>query len=362
MKKFILLLSITFTLFSCSKDQKIDGRDEISFTKTIDEVSEDLPLLQKTKFKEALDIILEYRTNPTNTNEQRWSALRNLIDDKTASEVFDLAESIAVQNNFSWSRSQVPLVNGIPKANNQNSPLEENDNVKGSDDVYRFDFRVKDEKEGVRLDPFFFNEEGNEIELKNSVTATIEIFSGGQLVYTQRSAVGPNSQDNLYRNNGILIKYASLNSSKIVGNNVDVLVRVPNPDRYLTQRKSINIPDQFVSGVGETKLDSVSKTINKDVTLITSLTNRFIQNLAKKNYSAAYALTRSQDWSTYQKFSEDNFVTNLENAKLKESKIIDGDAKVTLVETTINTSNDSSKKYIITLENLNNKWFIVNIK
>lgn len=362
MKRILLLLSLTFFIVSCSKEHKVDGRDEMSFTETVDEVAKDLPLLQQTKFKEALDIIFEYRTNPSNKNEDRWSAVRNLVDDKTANEIFDIAENIAVQNNFSWNRNQVPLANGIPKPTDV-IPTDENVETKdGSNEVYRFDYRSKEESEGIRLDPFFFNEEGQEIQLQKPITASVEIFSGGQLVYTQRSTIDPNSLDALYRNNGILIKYASLNSSKIVGSNVDVLVRIPNPDRYLTQRKSIHIPDQYVGGVGETKIDSVSKVINKDVTMITNLTNRFMQNLSKKNYSAAYALTRNQDWATYQKFSEDTFVTSLENIKVKETKVLDGDDKAVVVESLVNTSNDISKKYIITLEHLNNKWFIVNIK
>ena len=362
MKRFLLLASLAFVIISCSKDQKIDGRDQVSFSQTIDEVAKDLPLLQQTKFKEALDIIFEYRTNSTNSDEQRWAAVRNLVDNKTANEVFDMAEQIATQNNFSWNRNQVPLANGIPKASALNIVDEVEEDKDGSHEIYRFDFRSKEEESGIRLDPFFFNEEGQEIQLSKTVNATVEVFSGGQLVYTQRSTIDPNSLDALYRNNGILIKYASLNSSKIVGNNVDVLVRIPNPERYLTQRKSIHIPDQYVNGVGETKLDSVSKVINKDVSMITSLTNRFIQNLSKKNYSAAYALTRNQDWATYQKFSEDQFVVGLENAKVKETKVLDGDEKAVVVESTINTSNESQKKYIITLEHLNNKWFIVNIK
>ena len=362
MKRILLLASMAFILFSCSKEQKIDGRDQVSFSETIDEVAKDLPLLQQTKFKEALDIIFLYRTSNSISNDQRWTAVRNLVDGKTANEVFELAENIATQNNFSWNRNQVPLANGVPKPTDLSTAEIKEDSIDGTNDIFRFDFRSKEEDSGIRLDPFFFNEEGKEVQLEKAVTATVEIFSGGQLVYTQRSTIDPNSMDALYRNNGILIKYSSLNSSKIVGNNVDVLVRIPNPDRYLTQRKSIHIPDNYVNGVGEAKLDSVSKNISKDVTMVTSLTNRFIQNLSKKNYSAAYALTRNQDWATYQKFSEDNFVSSLENSKVKETKILDGDEKAVVVESIINTSNDISKKYIITLEHLNNKWFIVNVK
>lgn len=362
MKRFLLLASLAFIIVSCSKDQKIDGRDQVSFSQTVDEVAKELPLLQQTKFKEALDIIFEYRTNASNSDEQRWAAVRNLVDNKTADEVFEMAENIALQNNFSWNRNQVPLVNGIPKASEINKAEEVQEDKDGTHDIFRFDFRTIEENAGIRLDPFFFNEEGKEIQLTKSITATVEVFSGGQLVYTQRSTIDPNSLDALYRNNGILIKYSNLNSTKIVGNKVDVLVRIPNPERYLTQRKSIHIPDQYVNGVGETKLDSVSKVINKDVTMITSLTNRFMQNLSKKNYSAAYALTRNQDWATYQKFSDDPFVIGLENSKVKETKVLDGDDKVVVVESIVNSSEDKQKKYILTLEQLNNKWFIVNVK
>lgn len=363
MKRVLLIASLLF-VFSCSNDnQKIDGRDEIVFNQTVDEIAKDLPLLQQTKFKEALDIIFHYRTNPTNNEDQRWAAVRNLVDGKNASEVFDMAENIAVENTFTWNRNQVPLANGIPMPGTTNIAEEiaiEEDNAVAS--IQRFDFRAKSETDGLRIDPFFFDTQGKEVQLDKATTATIEVFSGGQVIYTQRATIDPNSMDALYRNNSIFLKYSNLDKSKIKGAAVDVLIRVPHPERYLTQRKTVTLSDEF-GGVGaETKMDSVSKVINKDVAMITTLSNRFVQNVSKKNYSAAFALTRNNDWATFQKFSSDHFVTGLENAKVKDSRVLDGDEKVVLVETNITLDDSSNKKYILTLENLNNKWFIVNVK
>jgi len=362
MKKIVLIASMLFAI-SCSNDNlKVDGRDQIVFNETVDKIAKELPLLQQTKFKEALEIIHLYRTNSTNTDDQRWSAVRNLVDNKTSDEIFEMAEKIAVENNFTWNRNQVPLANGVPKPG---ETIVTNDTEVDDEDpnqISKFDFRIKNENDGVRLDPFFFNEEGVEIALTKAVTATIEVFSGGQVIYTQRATIDPNSMDALYRNNGVLIKYSNLDSSKIISNRVDILVRIPHPEKYLSQRKALQIPDNFVNGVVESKTDSVSKIISKDVAMVTSLSNRFLLNVAKKNYSAAFALTRNSDWATYQKFSSDQFVTELENAKVKDSKVLDGDEKAVVLESNVVKSDNTTTKYILTLENLNNKWFIVNVK
>ncbi|MBS7333495.1 MAG: hypothetical protein KIG88_07885 [Weeksellaceae bacterium] len=362
MKRILLIASLLF-VFSCSNDNmKIDGRDQAAFNETVDQIAKELPLLQQDKFKEALDIVYHYKTNATNNDEQRWAAVRNLVDNKTSSEIFDMAEKIAVENNFSWNRNQVPLANGIPLPGTITPTTEVEVSEEPSIKIQRFDFRVKNEEEGIRLDPFFFDVEGQEIQLEKAVTATMEVFSGGQIIYTQRATIDPNSIDALYRNNGILLKYSSLDPSKIKSNSVDVLVRIPHPERYLTQRKTVTIPSDLVGAGVETKMDSVSKTISKDIAMVTNLSNRFMQNISKKNYSAAFALTRNSDWATYQKFSQDNFVTVLESAKIKDTKVIDGDEKVVLIESNVTLNDDSNKKYILTLEHLNGKWFIVNVK
>ena len=362
MKRILLIASLLF-VFSCSNDNlKIDGRDQTVFNETVDKIAKDLPLLQQTKFKEALDIIYHYKTSATNNDEQRWAAVRNLVDNKNAGEVFDFAENIAVENNFTWNRNQVPLANGIPMPGTTNL-VEMMDKVEEpAIKIQRFDFRAKSEDEGIRIDPFFFDVEGEEIQLEQAVNATIELFSGGQIIYTQRTKIDPNSLDALYRSNGILLPYKNLDASKIKSNTVDILIRIPHPERYLTQRKPVSIPVNFVGGAVESKVDSVAQVINKDITMVTTLSNRFMQNVAKKNYSAAYALTRNNDWSTYQKFSSDNFVSKLENSKVKETKVLDGDDKVVVLESNMILNDESSKKYILTLENLNGKWFIINVK
>ncbi len=352
-----------FAIISCTNDHlKVDGTDQTTFSETVDKVAKELPILQQTKFKEALDIIFEYRTNPTNTDEERWTVVRNIVDDKTADEIFELAETIANQNNFLWNRNQVPLVNGIPLPGNaiEEETTEQPQNSSAS--IQRFDFRVSNDADGFRLDPFFFDVEGNEIQISEPITATVEVFNGGNIVYTKRAVIDPNSMDALYRNNGILIKYNSLDRAKIKSNAVDVLVRIPHPDRYLTQRRVVELPASFVGSGAAIVNDSITKEINKDVAMINTLSSRFLQNIAKKNYSAAFALTRSNDWPTYQKFSQDNFVVNFANGKVKDTKVLDGDEKTVLVEANITFADDNSKKMILTIENINNKWFVTDVK
>ncbi len=361
MKRVLLLLAFVF-VYSCSGDQlRVDGRDQASFNETIDLIAKELPLLQQSKLKEALDIVYHYKTSPTTSEEQRWAAVRNIVDDKNAEEIFALAEEIATANNFSWTRNQVPLVNGVPKPGSTELVEVESEEEESVNQISRFDFRVKEESSSVKIEPFFFNAEGQELQLEKPVVATIEFFSGGQIILTKKATIDPNSMDALYRNNGIFIPLNTI-SSKIQNGVVDVLIRIPHPDRYLTQRKTLALSgyegDQSTNAVQ----DSVAKVVNKDVKLMTNLTQRFLTNLSNKNYSAAYALTRNSEWNTFQKFSSSSAITALDGAKVKDTQVLDADEKVVILESNVVLNDDSSKKYQLTLKNLEGKWFVIQMK
>ena len=288
--------------------------------------------------------------------------MRTLLDGKTVDEVFDIAEKVALQNKFTWNRNQVPLVNGIPKpgANETvESPAEPTSNVQ------RFDFSLKQDDKGISISPFFYNAQGEEIQLDKAVTATIEVFNSGSIVYTFRSTIDPNSMDDLYRKNTINIKYSSLDASKIKSDRLDILVRIPNSERYLTNRKAIKVPLNLVGAaevVDSLLVESTPAHVSKEAGMVKSLSNRFMTNLSKKNYSGAFALTRSGEWNTFQKFSSDESIKNLEQATINDAKVLDADEKVALVEVHANLKDQSSKTYQVTLEKINNKWFVVNFK
>ena len=106
-------------------------------------------------------------------NEARWGIVRTLLDGKTVDEVFDIAEKVALQNKFTWNRNQVPLVNGIPKPGATEiveTPTEPTSNVQ------RFDFSVKQDDTGIAISPFCYTAQGEEIQLDQAVTATIEVL------------------------------------------------------------------------------------------------------------------------------------------------------------------------------------------
>lgn len=361
MKRLIIVASLLF-VFGCQSDSgRIDGTNQQMFNETVDAVAKKLPVMQQDKFKEALDLLFEYRTSANLDDDGRWAVVRNLLDGKNVEEVFDLAEQVATENSISWNRNQVPFANGIPKRSDT-AIIEEILNEPGSA-ISRFDFRVEQDAEGFYISPFFYGTDGKEIQLDQAITATIELFQGGDVIYTSRAKIDPNSMDALYRSNGIGVKYASLDPKKIKTDHIDILVRVPHPDKYLSNRKAITIPMDYVRGGGE-RQDSivVSKEIAKETSMITTLSNRFLTNLSKKNYSGAFALTRSNDWSTYQKFSNDQLVQLLENAQVNDSRIVDADEKTTLVESSVTLADQSTKKYQLTLEKINNKWFVVQFK
>ena len=364
MKRLLIIASIAFMIFSCKNDNiEIDSSSAQTFSETVDQISKLLPVLQQDKFKEALQIIYEYKTSQTSDNDSRWAAVRTMLDGKNVGEIFDLAEKVALENKFTWNRNQVPLANGIPKAGSI-TPIEETPS-EPTTNVQRFDFSIKQDETGVSISPFFYNSEGQEIQLEQPVTATIEVFNSGNIVHSFRSTIDPNSMDDLYRKNAISFKYSSLDVSKIKNDRLDILIRIPNSERYLTNRKAIKVPVELIGGASEVS-DSTTVSspaiVSKEAGMVKSLSNRFMTNISKKNYSGAFALTRSGEWSTYQKFSGDDAIKVLEQSSIKDSKVLDADEKVALVEVNVNLKDQSSKTYQVTLEKINNKWFVVNFK
>jgi len=364
MKRLLLIASLAFITLSCKNDKiEIDSSSAQTFSETVDEISKSLPVLQQDKFKEALDIIFEYKTSPTMDVEGRWSAVRTLLDGKNVDEIFDIAEKVALENSFTWNRNQVPLVNGIPKLGETTST--EEDDLASTSLIQRFDFSYQQDDSGILISPFFYNAKGEEIQLNEPVVATVEIFNSGSIVHSFRSTIDPNSMNDLYRKNAITIKYSSLDASKIKNDRVDVLIRIPSSERYLTNQKAIKIPMNLI-GVSPVN-DSIAVPVNsaeisKEAGMVKSLSNRFMTNLSKKNYSGAYALTRSGEWTTYQKFSSSDEIKALDQATVHDAKVLDADEKVALVEVSANLKDQSSKTFHVTLEKINNKWFVVNFK
>ncbi|MDH0673340.1 hypothetical protein N5D03_02140 [Empedobacter sp. GD03861] len=363
MKRLFIIASFALMIISCKNDNiEIDSTSVQTFSETVDKISKALPVMQQDKFKEALQIIFEYNTSQSMDNEARWGIVRTLLDGKTVDEVFDIAEKVALQNKFTWNRNQVPLVNGIPKpgaTETVETPAEPTSNVQ------RFDFSLKQDDTGISISPFFYNAQGEEIQLDQAVTATIEVFNSGNIVYTFRSTIDPNSMDDLYRKNAINIKYSSLDPSKLKNDRLDILVRIPNSERYLTNRKAVKVPLNLVGAaevVDSLLVESTPAHVSKEAGMVKSLSNRFMTNLSKKNYSGAFALTRSGEWNTFQKFSSDESIKNLEQATINDAKVLDADEKVALVEVNANLKDQSSKTYQVTLEKINNKWFVVNFK
>lgn len=362
MKRLFIIASLALMIISCKNDKlEIDSSSAQTFSETVDEISKSLPLLQQDKFKEALQIVFEYKTSQSMDNESRWLTVRTLLNGKSVDEVFDIAEQVALENKFTWNRNQVPLSNGIPKPNTV--PTEEVVEEPTSN-VQRFDFSFKQDDEGINISPFFYNAQGEEIQLDEAVTATIEVFNSGNIVYSFRSKIEPNSSIDLYRKN-ISIKYALLDASKIKTDRLDILVRVPNSERYLTNRKAVQVPMNLIGALPVSDSLAIATSpaqVSKEAEMLKSLSNRFMNNLTKKNYSGAFALTRSNEWSTFQKFSSNDEVQNLDQASINDAKILDADEKVALVLVTANLKDQSSKSYQLTLEKINNKWFIVNFK
>ena len=356
MKKFLIAIVIGFSLIQCKKDAPtIDSQTEITFNTSFDEIAKTLPSLQQEKLKEALFLLFEYDTKD-GSEDVRWSQVRRLLDDKTADDIFTMAEQVAKENSISWNRNQAPYPGGIPKAEHKPMEGEVDENVSLAVELSNI-------PNGIKIFPSILDDKGVAINNQENLSATVDVLSNSELLYTQKFSIPAQSYDLMSSFDGFNLSFDKLDPTKITSNMLDVLVRIPHPSRYLTLRKKIRIPDQYVQGTVVNPNDSLSlNPIDAPIVKTNALASRFIQNVLKGNLSGAYAISRLSNYGTFQAFSEDKNISKLANGKVVSNAITNSSDNRVEVEAVLADNSGTSNNYKIVVEKINNRWFVTSFE
>lgn len=355
MKRIILILLIGLSLQQCKKDLPIiDSQTETTFNSSFDEIAKKLPSLQQEKLKEALYIIYEYNTK-AKTTDARWAIVRQLLDGKNSDEIFALAETLAKENNFSWNRNQAPYPGGIPVMEQENT----DENAPDMDLQLLAD--VSSAENGIKIYPSISERNGSKINNEEPLTATTDVLSDHQIIYTQKNTIPAQAYDLMSSFDGFTINYAQLDPTKIYSNMLDLVIRVPHPSRYLTLKKQVRIPDQYVKGEKIVK-DSIAVEAPAQIGKTNPLATRFLQNIVKGNRSGAYAISKISDYPSFNDFANDAALGKLENAKITSNEIINANDKRVEVKATLVDEKGSSKDYSVIVEKMDNRWFVTSFQ
>ncbi|MDK7674264.1 hypothetical protein QP547_00355 [Weeksella virosa] len=355
MKKIILLLSIGLSLQQCKKDLPIiDSKTEITFNSSFDEIAKKLPSLQQEKLKEALYIIYEYNTK-AKTTEARWAIVRQLLDGKNSDEIFTLAETLAKENGFSWNRNQAPYPGGIPVM--EQETITEN----APDMDLQMHAEVSNVGNGIHIYPSISEKNGSKLNNDQALSVTTDVLSNHQIIYTQKNTIPSQAYDLMSSFDGFTIHYAHLDPTKIYTNTLDLVIRVPHPSRYLSLKKQVRIPDQYVKGV-KIVSDSIMAEAPAEIGKTNPLATRFLQNIVKGNRSGAYAISKISDYSSFNDFANDVTLGKLENAKITSNEIINANEKRVEVRATLVDEKGTSKDYSVIVEKIDNRWFVTSFQ
>ena len=356
MKRILIAFAIAFTFIQCKNEAPtIDSQTEITFNTTFDEISKTLPTLQQEKFKEALYLLFEYDTKQ-GTDEARWSQVRRLLDGKTSDDIFVMAEQVAQENGISWNRNQAPYPGGIPKGN------VESDEVLATQENVGLAMELSNVTNGIKIYPSIIDANGQTINNMEAIAATVDVLSDNVLIHTQKFNIPVQSYDLMSAFEGFTLSYDKLDQRKITSNMLDVLVRIPHPSRYLTLRKKIRIPDQYVKGTTAEVNDSIAKAKELELAKTNPLATRFIQNVVSGNLSGAYAISKLDKYGSYNDFSTDEIIKKLVKGKINSNEIITSTENRVEVKANIADADGKSTDYNIVVEKKDNRWYIVSFQ
>ncbi|WP_068596664.1 hypothetical protein ACF3NR_06340 [Vaginella massiliensis] len=350
MKRLIIAIIIAITFVQCKKDQPtIDSQTEITFNTSFDEISKTLPSLQQEKFKEALFLLFEYDTKQA-TVEARWAQVRRLLDGKNAEEIFTMAEQVAQENGISWNRNQAPYPGGIPK-------MEKTEALATQEHV-GLALDLSNVPNGVKIYPSLIDANGQTINNMDELVATVDVLSDNVLIHTQKFSIPPQSFDLMSAFDGFVLSYDKLDQHKITSNMLDILVRIPHPNRYLTLRKRIRISDQYVKETKAEANDSIAVQENVVVAKTNPIATKFVQNIVNGNLSGAYALSKIDKYDSYNDFANADAIKKLAKAKINSNVITQSNENRVEVNANISNTEGVSHDYSIVVEKIDNRWYV----
>lgn len=378
--KILPFIALSVLLFSCGKDvPTIDGTDQFSFNTSLEEVVESVPSLQRNRLREAVELLYLHDTEPIG---DRWVQIRKNLDGTNAEDIFAKAEAVAKAKGIDWSRDQ--SLTDLNAVNTKIDTLQVDDTPKPVKspipNASSVTLQTKTLEDRVILYPSVLRENGTLIRFDEVVSAIVEVKNDkGQVIYSQRDEIESYRDSNEeLGGDGITVLLGNLNARKISSQKLQFSVQVKDPNAFLKASTQVQIAEKWVAKTEvpvETQVgDSIRPTIdeprptptNLDEVVTKTIVKRFMQNWKSNNLSAAYALTKNPQWSSYQKFTGSE--SGLGKTKLQQLGSIgfvssEGNtAKVNAFFTADNQGEKWDMKTQYTLKKTGEKWYITDAK
>lgn len=376
MKKTILyLLVIFFITTSCKKDV-VDASSPKAFQESINDMVSTLNTFQQDKFNEALYILKTFGVEGE-TDIEKMSKLRQLLNQKKVSEIMLLADKVAQEKDIKWSSTAPPSL-GTMNIFSVNSPTEtDHNNIKASSLKIIITPTNVDSLSGINamlITPRLVNIEDTPIEFSNAtLETTMEVFSNGNKIYTSKNLM----QDHHFK--GFSLKVSSLPIGKVINNTIDITVSVKTTDKIykmtkagikvnpnaLQKPKVINEDEwQIEDSIIVTKNNEIASSIETNPK---SVVRSFLNSLAAQNFKEAYYKSNNPNWESYDTFS--NPTTGfgaVKNISIKKISTISSTSDNASVNASYEVTDKDGKamplNVIFGLKHTNGEWKIISYK
>lgn len=377
MKKTILYLFVTFFITISCKKNVIDASSSKVFQESINSMASSLNTFQQDKFNEALYILKTFGVEGE-TDLEKMTKLRQLLNKKNVSEIMLLADKIAQEKDIKWSSTTPPSL-GTMNIFSSNTPTEtDHNNIKASSLKIIITPNNTDSLSSINtilITPRLLDTKDIPIEFSNAtLETTMEVFSNGNKIYTSKNLM----QNHHFK--GFSLKISSLPIGKVINNTIDISVSVKTTNKnYKTTKAGIKVnPNALqqpkIINEDEWQIeDSILIARNNEIKPSTkklspkSVVNSFLNNLATHNFKEAYNKSNNPNWESYDTFSNPTTgfgaVKNINIKKISTISSTSDNASVNaLYEVTDKDGKLVSLNVTFGLKHTNSEWKIISYK
>lgn len=248
MRYYLSIFFVFFVLFSCKRD-RVDASSLKEFQASINEMATELNTLKQVKFNEALYILKTFGVEG-GTDVQKIKNLSKLLEGKTASEIFVLADQVAQKNEVEWASSAPPSLGGMNIFGSIDSSIAQEQDPTDIG-AYTMQLNVLEEPGRLSVVPRLLDKNQELLDFSNATLEVIlEVNSGGVRIYSLKNLM----QDNHFK--GFKLQYANLPSDKVVDEKIDISVTIVTKKKRF-KRSKLNIETGIVPKPKAEKKDSL---------------------------------------------------------------------------------------------------------
>lgn len=374
MKKILLVLLVIMFTAACKKD-RVEASTPKAFQESINDMTSSLNTLQQDKFNEALYILKTYSV-VGETDMEKMINLGKLLNGKKVRDIMILADKTAQEQGIKWSSVGPPSL-GTMNIFGDSTPKEiDLNNIKASALNLVVTPVERDSLQRVNallVTPHLVDSGNLPIAFSNALLeASLEVFSNNSRIYTSKKII----QDHHFK--GFLLKVSHLSADKVIGEEIDITVRIKTTGKtYQMTKSGIRInPD--VLKQPKLKIDDLAQTDSLDlahsnertgipVIQPKSLVSGFLGNLASQNFKEAYKKSNNPNWDSYEVFSNptSGFGT-VKGISVKKLSTISATADKSSVNALYEVTDKDGKMIELDvtfgLKNTNGEWKIVSYK